>query len=776
MTLRDRYPELIPGDTAAQLEGSLAKAADRDLSSLVAAGLWSELVEMLTDATLLLPDRRIGELIPGLVAWSECGLTDASVLQIIRPLSRRTLNCLQRNNKKTWGSIAQSTLQALLWLKNFGIGSAIDLVDACIRLGAHDRSNDSFVSGTENSLLGRRQDSRAGVLWEWLEYRRLQRSTGELSSEAARSVPAIGGAASGNSAEVQKAANVLRLVAEWAGLEKGADRMGSVLQVSPEAGSMPDDLVQSWDQFAGINPLALVADDFSHADVNQMIDDVLDTFDQRQRAILENRVLAVNQRTLAELAEEIGVTSRERVRQIQVKVKKRLKNILALPRFRLLRWRASTLRSSLGRMSPTAGKTSVDAIAWALRGANTESRPILRGLLLTLAGYEERNGWLVWIDSAELDPKELEAMVDENGLLPFETASKWLSDNGVAPSVHEIWLERQARFRRFGPALALWSGSIVDKCVSLLAIRGAPTDAETLVTEVGEAHNVTGARNRFFEDPRLSRVSRSLWALKAWGMEEYSTITEEISQRIDEAGGRVLLSVVVDELRVFGVKESSIKVYAEAPMFVIENGWIRQRATDETFVTTQSIANSPGAYQSSESVISVVIAVDQGALRGSGRRFDPAVAARLGVLPDQHRVFDAGTAQVNLTWPMTAAFGPSLGSIRVLAAQAKAEEGDSLRLDFDLEHSTVSATRIANAELMALDPLTSLRLLTGIAAIDHDPLAHLSLALQVPRGAVRGVLVQRGDRLVADLIPMEESDPELDQALTELIEVLNRSA
>ena len=167
-------------------------------------------------------------------------------------------------------------------------------------------------------------------------------------------------------------------------------------------------------------------------------------------------------------------------------------------------------------------------------------------------------------------------MADEFGQLSLAEACEWLRGYGVRAEFHDAWLVQSGRFRRDGDRLMVWSGHVVDKCVALLASRNEPADAETLVALIGEGHNAKGVRGRLFEDKRLMRVNRTEWALAAWGLEEYTGITDEIAQRIDEAGGQIELNAVVKEIvRQFGVQENSVFAYAAAPMFVVEGDHIR---------------------------------------------------------------------------------------------------------------------------------------------------------------------------------------------------------
>src|SRR5207237_713802 len=109
--------------------------ADHDVGDLRATATWDAVVERLRERALTFSDRKIRELVPGLASWSTSRLVAPGV---IRPLQARTFHCLQRNSKTTWGAVGESTLDELFELRNFGIGSAIDVLEACIRLGAHN--------------------------------------------------------------------------------------------------------------------------------------------------------------------------------------------------------------------------------------------------------------------------------------------------------------------------------------------------------------------------------------------------------------------------------------------------------------------------------------------------------------------------------------------------------------------------------------------------------------------------------------------------------------
>ncbi len=249
---------------------------------------------------------------------------------------------------------------------------------------------------------------------------------------------------------------------------------------------------------------------------------------------------------------------------------------------------------------------------------------------------------------------------------------------------------------------------------------------EQLVRAIGEGHNPRGARDRFFGDPRLMRINRSQWALRSWDLEEYTGITDEIAQRIEAGGGRADLQTLVDEItRQFDVRAGSVKVYAEAPMFVVDGGSVRLRRDDEPFPISGHVSGCRGAFVSSIDQVSVVLPVDKDTTRGSGRGCAPAVADLLGVSPGRPRTWRWAEGELVVTWPRTAAFGPSIGSTRALARSVDAVEGDSIRLDFDLAVGEVRCQRIP----AVVDPIPAheaIELITGVDLDGVDPLAAIA--------------------------------------------------
>ena len=694
-------------------------------------------------------DTPLGEMLPGLLRSHSQRVTSAS-------LKTRAYNALVRADVATWGDVAGLTPGQLFKLRNAGWLTVIDIVTSSV-----EQSLRSHQAG--DAVEDRAAEEVAGELDEPFELivddeDQLEAAMADLRNSGTWGI------------NVANSLGALRTLAAWGIRERDAKRFGDILELTPDSGPITTDLSALWDDFGQV-PLTDWADP---ALLDVTLDDLAErlfaNMDERQPTIYRRRV--IDGATLEVVGGELGVT-RERIRQLQVKTERQIETSLRGDQFRPLHWRAADLRSSLGTMAPIASDHTRLAMERSLRGAGPHAAELLRPLILRLAGpFRERDGWMT-LEQADIpDPADVQAMADAFDVLPLADACDWLAAHDVRPEFHDAWLEHVGRFRRSGDHLMIWSGNLGDKAVAVLASLNEPSDAPTLVALVGEGHSVAGARNRFFEDERLVRVNRTDWALRAWGMEEYTGITDEIAQRIETAGGEVEVDAVVHEIvSQFGVKENSVRMYTAAPMFVVEGGRIRLRTANEPFHVEGGLETCAGAFRSSGRSVSLLIPADAVLLRGSGRPLSGPVAAALGVSPGRPRSFLHASGVLRVTWPIAAAVGPSLGSARVMATNAGATAGERVRLDFDLEQGRVTAERVPQ-EVASHEGMEAIRLLTGIIADSENALAVVADALDVSPANVRRVLIERGDTDLAALLPIPVVDAHLGSTLSDLAQLI----
>lgn len=564
-----------------------------------------------------------------------------------------------------------------------------------------------------------------------------------------------------------------RELAAWAARERSQQDATDLWSISAELHAPPE-LTTTWQESLRV-PLTTLADpDLLDADVDELMLDLVDSFTESRAVVLHQRILVERPQMLEAIGRQLGV-SRERVRQIQRATTEVLDGLLQQRQMLPLRWRAADLAVALGGVAPAHHATTQAALQRATRGVALERSETAAALMLRLAGpYKLRGDWYERPGSQLPTSSDLNHLADANGLIPVTELSAWLDRQSIRPDFLDDVVAATGRFRRIGQSVARWA-SVVDKCAALLALRGAPADVETLIAETGETYSLTSTRNRLFENPQFMRTSRTAWALRSWGLEEYTGITDEIAQRIQEWGGKAKLSDLVDELvRQFGVSPGSVKVYADAPMFVHENGYVRLRDRGDLHELNADITDCRGLFLDNPGMISFRVIVDSELLRGSGRVCPEPLAACLGVTPDSYRLFAHGSGTVKVSWPKTSAFGPSLGSLRALAGEVGAAEGDLLRLTFDVTEETCAAARVVVNDLPAMELSDVVEALTGIrnaAAADLRP--RLARAMGVAVEALMPTLQMRGESELMALLPADAPDEALQEALAGLADLFD---
>lgn len=555
----------------------------------------------------------------------------------------------------------------------------------------------------------------------------------------------------------------LLVLLRWGSIFAPEERLLEVLMRSPD--DLPEDAANALERLKNLSSAR-----FEVELSESLVDRLFEELEPRHARIFQARHLDDEQRTLSELGQEFDLT-RERVRQLGVIADQRFGELLELETNEVLRWAVDFVRRRLGSAAIIGHPVTLATIDFALKvigGGSYAER-----LLLFAAGPYLRSGSM-FVTADAPQPGYIVSLMPADGWLPLETVRRLLVEQGVAESFVDGWLEEHCAYLRVLDNHVLrWTGTLTDKCFVLLALKGAPVTAEELLDMLGESSSLRSVRQRIQEDDRFSRVDKSRYGLRAWALEEYTGIADEIAQRIGEAGGQIRLDSVVTMIaEQFSVSASSVRVYAQAPMFVVDGQFIRLRTDEERMVLNDRIQDVSGAFILKPDVVSFLVDVDKELLRGSGRTLVEPIGAFLGLRPDLRLTFDIDGIPLTLTWPKSSAFGPSIGSLRAHAKAAGAELGDKIRLEFDRSQMTGAVSRIETSLLETAQPCDALTMLTG-AKGDVDIAARgLAEQLKVSTGDFRALLYRRGDERIADLLQPAPISEGLREAAARLAEVL----
>ena len=566
----------------------------------------------------------------------------------------------------------------------------------------------------------------------------------------------------------RKLAELRRLV-DWAAVEAKAKNISEMILACSQP-DVPEDIKYLYQSLNQLKLSDLFFNIMRNESLEKLIKDLCMVLDSRSRLIFLARISLNNSRTLENLANEMGIT-RERVRQIYIKAEKKIVIALQSSRFAPVTWRANSLGALLGSAVPRNTSHLNDALLIIMDGFSDDGRELVADILLWLSGPYTWNNETEWLCSREFPREKLvETCSNSSGHVDISLLKGRLSEHGLLPGIQSHWIEQFGKIKEIDGILLLWTGSVCDKAVRLLEIWNKPETPEAIINTIGEGHDPKVSRSRLFEDTRLMRVDMTRVGLRVWGMEEYSTIAEEIGQEIDRQGGRANLSNLVAALiERFGIRENSIRFYTTAPMFVLEGDILRRRTSIDPLPFCTPVTETTSCYLLDEDALSWRIEVTGDTLRGSGRLFPAPMANWLGVTPGEQRLMRANAKTVKISWPETSASGPTLGSIRFLTEKINALVGDQALLVLKRKEGTIDIKKLDTHSLDTVQGFEKLALLTGIPNEDGENafLHRLGMALGVSgtRQSVRIGLRRRGEDELASLVPGDSISPELDLAI-----------
>lgn len=571
----------------------------------------------------------------------------------------------------------------------------------------------------------------------------------------------------------------LRVIAAWAVGEHAADTAGAVLGLTNAL--RPREVETVW-QRALQFPLRNFAGDLTQRySPRHITAQFLNSLDDREAEVLLYRVLPIDPpATLDELGRRHGI-SRERVRQLEARVKGQV---------------AVLHDSSLGRLAVTAFQrlgtaipTESDDVAAVAKPIETSSKPgVERLLLLHLAGpYRTDDGWLVHLPSRDSLVATRQALLDAAGddrLVTRAAAGEVLDRAGIRRQWHDAWISKLGCLRSMGDSYLRWDGTTLDRLERLLRLRGQPATAEELVAELGEDLNPRGIKYRLMDDPRFIRINKqSQFALPDWGFDEYTGITDEIAQEIERCGGVADAEHLARTISsTYGVAETSVRAYLGAPMFVrADSGAVRLRgdqdgqiAVDVNLLSAADCCLSPVGW-------GLRVPVDADVLRGSGRTISAAFADHVGVGPGDKITIPGPESTITLSWPASSITGPSMGSIRPEAQALDASHGDLLFLVYIADQNRFVTRLVRASDLEAADGPNRLALLHDTQPSD-DPIQTLrtiahALGAEIteaddPAAIVDLALTRRRQDSWRGLLPGGAKSETLDDVLDRLAKAL----
>jgi len=525
----------------------------------------------------------------------------------------------------------------------------------------------------------------------------------------------------------------IREIGAWMHQDRSARVVGDVLQLSNLQPPLPSRLAILWAEAADCE-LSLLS---SGREIGTSIGDLLDSVDSRSLQILRGRVWLVDGRaTLDEIGEQLGLT-RERVRQLEGRVVEDLRQLLRSPQYVMIGDRAEEARRRLGSAALRASSRVAQTLTWLTADVLEDHRVTAERLLLWLAGpYQVDGDWMLLKGSSQPSGRgvEIRRAADQSGFVSNETLATVLQELGVHEDQGDAWITRVGGLLQVDGGWLDASGSIVDVALRYLSFRGVAMSTEEILRGIGRTDASTrSVRHRLFEDERVQRVSKSDLALRAWGLDEYTSVAEEMAEEIERSGGSMPLDLLVERLvERHDVSPASIRMYSGRPMFYLDaRGVIALRDEDHPYELRDDLARVPFCYELSAGHAAWRVLVDREVLRGSGRHMPEPLAGWLRLRPGSNIDLANPRRPLPTAWRPWAQ--PDVGSLKAFAEDVGAQAGDWLVLVLDRAASV--EVRCVPRRPQGSADLCYLASLVGAARpLDEDALSQIGIAVGVDTG------------------------------------------
>lgn len=350
--------------------------------------------------------------------------------------------------------------------------------------------------------------------------------------------------------------------------------------------------------------------------------------DERFPVILNRRFL--DGATLAKLGQQFGV-SRERVRQLENALLAALAD--AGPNCEILRTGIFHRYAPLARISRLRNE-----MPGLFTVPDWMSAPLLNLINLTgtagaavpQAQWGIDGEWFIATGFEDKFATAVEQLTDDFGIAPLSELAATL---GIPEEIVREWIAQRTMYKIFEGHLFTKVTSVSDRAVALLAHRGKPMHIDAIAAVITD-RNARGIDGRLALDPRTKRCAPGTWALAQWELEEWTTIADYISRRIDDAVAQgqdgVLLDDVIAGATAFGVSENSVRTFAAGGEFVVEDGYVLKRSDEEMEPIDATPEESRNLYLR-DGQWCLLLTINRDHMRGSGSAIPAGIAGMYGL-------------------------------------------------------------------------------------------------------------------------------------------------
>ncbi|WP_296103644.1 sigma factor-like helix-turn-helix DNA-binding protein [uncultured Corynebacterium sp.] len=399
----------------------------------------------------------------------------------------------------------------------------------------------------------------------------------------------------------------------------------------------------------------------------RLLETIFAQFSDREQEILYRRYGAGHEETLERIGHAVGVT-RERIRQILLALDSTINasiscgpvvNLLAAMRYHA--YPVGTVEE-LSQKYPELGRTLA---GW--------EAPLWKILDVLDNRFAVEQGWVCFPSFEDCQKKTTELLdekADRYGVVSFQDIQrvshvpeddlvKWIEGCGAAV---------------IGDHVVANPTTAVSRIQAALDITGHPLSLDEIahIWGIGQARSLANAA---YSEDSIIRISKTKYALREWGLEEFISIRDFIGSRVGDESAD-LDDLISEGTTKFGVSASSIRSYASSGEFRLDDGIVSRRNDD--IEPTRQPEDCRGLYWRNGRW-QYLVTVNHDHMRGSGTGVPAGVALLLGLHLGQPRHIASDDGDQSVTWNAT---GTTTGSIRRLLLAQGITEGERVWMDF----------------------------------------------------------------------------------------------
>jgi len=339
--------------------------------------------------------------------------------------------------------------------------------------------------------------------------------------------------------------------------------------------------------------------------------------------IFHSRVVVHKGETLDAIGGAFNLT-RERVRQLEVKLRKTLSDILA-DSSEASAARELVLAKAAGIVRHEELRNNILILGEGVGGHGFYVLDVIVGLSPSI---QEVNG-LLYSPSKKVSVAKIILAIRQathNGVLDEDSFWNLCVPLGIDP---ELALLVAAELGIVDNNLASPRRNMSEKLEDIFRKSGVPVSLTFISALLSEGEGGRYLSNVLAGNENFVRTSKFKWALREWGLEEYKGVKEAIATRLMLEEG-LRLDALADELAsAFEISPKSVRTYAHNWPFEVRGGSVFN-APGKTASSMRSLSETPNVWNlGGYACLAFTVTAEQ--LRGSGSSIPRSLATRLAL-------------------------------------------------------------------------------------------------------------------------------------------------